>query len=501
MINRIFLIFFIKCTQLIYTVHGQVQDNFLRYININPFGFHSGGPTTIINHNQNYYIALSLKKIAGGMYGPEPYIAKYDNEGYLYDFIDLKFTNYFNKIISYSTINNIYPVKDNLLILSHVTTFLNGSSIQGWFLSDTNFINNLHFNFNGYPILHNDTSVIGITYDIDIDKCELICISLIYNTPIWTIKVLDILKNNNLGPENYNFLHITKKSNKIFIYLNNKSNLKEKIMIDISFDGLMNVSIINDDFDRIYFFPETNVFIKILDLLKDADYLSQPIFNYKGYLNSTIFICNKSNEILGTVIIGDSLKHQSFYVFDAWADSYNQFTIHYHLSNAKDSVQEAGLLSFDINGRINWCMNYLKEDLKIKYPYFRKSTNNSFYSIMRDRYRDLIMNTDSKGRVFYSDKIFLFTESNCKYILTNIQHHDSDSFMFYPNPASTHINVYFPSNSLLKIIDISGRIIYESYFNQGINKIDLLNIPSGSYLLIAKDQFNSLKTGKLIIIR
>ena len=75
------------------------------------------------------------------------------------------------------------------------------------------------------------------------------------------------------------------------------------------------------------------------------------------------------------------------------------------------------------------------------------------------------------------------------------------SFEFYPNPASNYITVTMKSEeSILRIIDLSGRTLLTRKIVQPVQRIDLNEMRSGVYL-ISMESKNSIVTQRLLINR
>lgn len=73
----------------------------------------------------------------------------------------------------------------------------------------------------------------------------------------------------------------------------------------------------------------------------------------------------------------------------------------------------------------------------------------------------------------------------------------------FPNPASDYfvLNIpdYIPEHMMLNLINAQGELVLSQRVFQGSNVIELLEIPSGLYLLQLKDQNGLMKTEKLVI--
>jgi len=77
----------------------------------------------------------------------------------------------------------------------------------------------------------------------------------------------------------------------------------------------------------------------------------------------------------------------------------------------------------------------------------------------------------------------------------------NNEFKIYPIPASNHINISSQDNQAIlhvSILDLNGRVIYESNTKAGNNRIDLPKIKSGSYIVRIESE-NKTEQQKIVI--
>ena len=75
------------------------------------------------------------------------------------------------------------------------------------------------------------------------------------------------------------------------------------------------------------------------------------------------------------------------------------------------------------------------------------------------------------------------------------------NFNFYPNPASSYINIEFarqPEKTQIEIINSNGLTVYHREINTTVNKINISSLPSGMYF-IKLQNINGTKVEKLMI--
>lgn len=73
-------------------------------------------------------------------------------------------------------------------------------------------------------------------------------------------------------------------------------------------------------------------------------------------------------------------------------------------------------------------------------------------------------------------------------------------FSVYPNPANESVSIEnLPLGSQIKLVDIAGKIIYQSVVNNSIEKIDLQSIVNGIYFIIVLENGTLKGTSKLVV--
>jgi len=84
---------------------------------------------------------------------------------------------------------------------------------------------------------------------------------------------------------------------------------------------------------------------------------------------------------------------------------------------------------------------------------------------------------------------------------------DPSQIKLYPNPASDHVNVRFPTVltriTMLVLIDITGQTVYQQklYNGEQMHRISTSQFPQGNYFLLLSDQQGASYSKKLIINR
>ena len=76
----------------------------------------------------------------------------------------------------------------------------------------------------------------------------------------------------------------------------------------------------------------------------------------------------------------------------------------------------------------------------------------------------------------------------------SLDHHNITSILVFPNPAKHIVNIEIPkTNQLnqLKIVDVSGRLIFQQFFEEETITVDLGNFKKGIYVVNVNSNYNS----------
>lgn len=84
--------------------------------------------------------------------------------------------------------------------------------------------------------------------------------------------------------------------------------------------------------------------------------------------------------------------------------------------------------------------------------------------------------------------------------IAGIEEKASDASGIYPNPTTTgFINFETTSGARMRIYDLQGKIVLDTYLTQGVNTLDLSFLQNGTYLIGILDLQGSITKEKLII--
>ncbi|RLD27253.1 MAG: hypothetical protein DRI70_04695, partial [Bacteroidetes bacterium] len=97
---------------------------------------------------------------------------------------------------------------------------------------------------------------------------------------------------------------------------------------------------------------------------------------------------------------------------------------------------------------------------------------------------------------------FFNNATSCDNTTLSIDDHSQDQIILYPNPVTSISILQFPSEGiidLLKIYDVSGKLVKEEKVNKDYVLIDAMQYRSGLYFYQVFSVNKLLKTGKFII--
>jgi len=111
-------------------------------------------------------------------------------------------------------------------------------------------------------------------------------------------------------------------------------------------------------------------------------------------------------------------------------------------------------------------------------------------------YRFAVRATDKAGNISDSSSLQVTTLPRLK--SAPDMDLNNDSILIYPNPASDNVNIQLSQHSIVKIMDVSGKILVDKTFEPGINNIPL-KLEPGLYIIQVFGENNSIYRSKLIV--
>jgi hypothetical protein len=89
---------------------------------------------------------------------------------------------------------------------------------------------------------------------------------------------------------------------------------------------------------------------------------------------------------------------------------------------------------------------------------------------------------------------------------SSVSDSENRKVIIYPNPAKNYFNISVEGSTIepdtFRIIDLSGRIALDGFFNQGTKNVQIQdNLESGVYLVEVKSGVTTIDSQRLIISR
>jgi len=149
--------------------------------------------------------------------------------------------------------------------------------------------------------------------------------------------------------------------------------------------------------------------------------------------------------------------------------------------------------------------DYGMEILPWYYSYTEKTGYYSEFMPMLDNAAHTLLDNFPMLRC-YSDVDFSFisdewsiTSLPCDYLFTTSINTDKDeNIKIYPNPFSNNIIAFTHNGGNIKIIDISGKVVYSSELSNGINEISTSHFLKGVYLVKIQNKDDGIQIFKMV---
>jgi len=105
-------------------------------------------------------------------------------------------------------------------------------------------------------------------------------------------------------------------------------------------------------------------------------------------------------------------------------------------------------------------------------------------------------NTTTSAGVF--DNVTVTSPLKSSEIADGITNITNEAVVLYPNPASDFVNIELSERSIVRIVDINGKLRFIKTLEPGLTRI-LLNLESGLFILQAVGENNKVQTSKLMV--
>jgi uncharacterized repeat protein (TIGR01451 family) len=134
-----------------------------------------------------------------------------------------------------------------------------------------------------------------------------------------------------------------------------------------------------------------------------------------------------------------------------------------------------------------------KLNLSFNLPYFKDCSDCSYIATLYFK----VSIKDKYGN-YKEDLILREIEVKGEEVLSTNAESKKTSFSIYPNPAKEYVNIYTEENGIGVLYDINGKEIKRFTINNGDNKISLINLSKGIYII--KTIGDNLKNTSKIVI-
>ncbi|MCP9763711.1 S8 family serine peptidase [Lacihabitans soyangensis] len=170
--------------------------------------------------------------------------------------------------------------------------------------------------------------------------------------------------------------------------------------------------------------------------------------------------------------------------FEVYSTDKNTIELNIQLSQTVNVVKI--IFEKSINGAFQTISE--QEIITDQIAYF---TQDNKFSLGQNSYRVIVVFANGKKITTFINTLFIFN--------------DSDDIVVYPNPISPNqdlnINFKYFGEYLVDIFTLDGKNVFRQAFNRLENKIALINLQSGSYLIKIKNSEKNLEVTKKLILR
>lgn len=415
---------------------------------------------------------------------------KFKHNGSITDTIIFRKKKYRLEPMSFIELNNNYYLltqtidyvaKENINQGRYLELYKLNKDFDTIWSKQIKFNNNEHFTKKIIALDSNKIAVVGTYYKDTSAKYDIF------------YKLFDTLGNNILTntysytSNSYEvFSSITKSKNYLYVwgstFIPGKS--QEGFILQLDFNGnLINKNLIGDTVERINIFSAGNI-----DLVDDnklivcGTNLSIIDLNYRG-----IFYVVDSN--LNFKVIGNYNKyHNRFTEIQYQRNRY--YILGLQFEGPSEQQSSGLLLCYDTSGTFLWDRNYnYSTSYKDLVPYSFLYQDGYIYMTGFGSYYDPFNNSIQDTWLIKTDSLGCLI-GGCNTTFVDLK---TNNIRIYPNPANDFLTVLSDeklNDVKFRIIDFTGKVLLNGTLQN--EKIDLLNINSGLYLLELKSNSNNI---------
>lgn len=474
-------------------LHAQGDTTFFRSFNLHAREI---GVSSVVESNSYYYVFFDAKFHPGGSLGMQPHVGIYDKEGFLLDYYSLfPFSVVWSQIYTQGLFRDRYILA---LDMSEHTNPNNGPN--GLILLDMHSRSIVwRNNFRGWLIATNDSVVTAVqNYFNRSDTMKLGFINLNNGSIIKSISIDSLIHSLGLDPSSYRISQQYTFGDTLVLRFNNVNSFYTKLLLSFKDHEFFSYKVITDSAVSRFYNSDKNFEVSLQQIIIDSTEFSTGYFNYCR--NFILAIHNKINNNVNKINLSDVLSQKCLTINNFIFNSDSTFTILYTYSKRMDFFPtHYCLANINLNGEIEWCMDYGLPFGRNYISNLRKSIDGGYFFIHSLGQLQALCKTDKKGKIYDSDFGVTYTRSNCENVKVLEKPDIPTDFILFPNPSNSHITILSKNKLILKVFSVEGKYLGTYNLTEFESQIDISYLKSGMYFFVLFDEFNEyIKTEKII---
>ncbi|MCX8149685.1 T9SS type A sorting domain-containing protein, partial [Thermaurantimonas aggregans] len=478
-------IFFILVTYLLKLYsNAQSDTTFFRSFNLHAREI---SINHVVESSSYFYVFFKAKYYPGGSTGPQPQIGIYDKEGFLLDYYDL-----FPFSVIWSSIYPQYIYSDRYILVLDFSDYSNPNNVSnGLMLLDMKTRSIVWRNgFKGWLLSTNDTiaSALENMYNYD-EILKLGFVNINNGTIVKYFSIDSIIDSFGLEASHFRYAQHYSFGDTLILKLNSKNILSKKLLISFVGMNFYSFQEITDSAISRFYSADKNFEVSIMMDIIDSIHFMAGYYNYCR--NFTLWINDKINHTLREFKLDEKLQQKCFTINNLIFNSDSTFTILYTYSNRSDySPTNYCLANINMNGDVEWCMDYGLPFGRNYISNLRKSKDGGYFFIHSLGQLQALCKTDKRGKIYDSDFGVTYTFSNCENVKV-LEKPDIQSNIFvFPNPSNSKVTILSKNKLMLKVFSVEGKYLGTYNLTEFESQIDLSYLKSGMYFFVFFDELN-----------
>ncbi|MFN4298625.1 MAG: T9SS type A sorting domain-containing protein [Thermaurantimonas sp.] len=377
--------------------------------------------------------------------------------------------------------------------------FLNSRKIRAYNNSDfdcylsLSISNNLsiaqwHNSFCGVQKFLNDSLIFGID---TINSNEIYATVISGKTGLfqWIEYIYPLFDAHQLNPDDYTYQEFFIRQDSAHVIYVHRQDASQKVRLVFSHRGFEKLYMEQHPYDRHWYFPEPRFTVK-----RRVIYEQSSIFD--GKADGTLDIFDDNDRRILSFSLANWADEFSFlpeYVF--WERDHT-LSICYRYRRKGSHRVFTGLINIDLQGQVNWCMDYWLPDFRVTIRDIIKTQDGGFFMVLEQlgvTYH--LMKTDRFGRVYESRNGITYTRSNCEY---GDLRRRADMLLF-PNPARGRFTLQTGEYGLLQIVNLAGQVVFTTEIRDHTSEVLIGHLPAGMYIVRFIGQSGFTASEKLVL--